>query len=252
MDEPQERRHEPHRPSPRRRRAHHPDRRRRPDHADFGGRAHRTEGLSVAAVAPALRMARIMVDDVCPTIAVSHSPAPPATAVTGDRFPGVRLFAEDRDAKRLTDGAHRAAPLAETLARARSVAPRIGLTRVGFLTGLDRIGAPVAMAVRPNARSAAISLGKGVSPDHALASAYMESIECWHAETIDAPLAVGAAPPGCALDVSRLPPIEGSLWDGTREISWIAGVDMITGAPLWAPYETVHAAYTAPMPQGSG
>jgi ribosomal protein S12 methylthiotransferase accessory factor len=110
------------------------------------------------------------------------------------------------------------------------------------------------MAVRPNARSAAISLGKGLTPDHAAASAMMESIECWHAETISRPLrrsalrGLGAR----ALDVGRLPPLTESSWSPDAAIPWIEGVDVLTGEPLWAPYECVHAAYTHPMPEGSG
>ncbi len=167
-------------------------------------------------------------------------------------FKAPDLFGSDADRKQLREGAHRAARLADTLRRARAVAPRIGLTRVGFLTGLDRIGIPVAMAVRPNARSAAISLGKGLTPEHAMASGLMESIECWHAETIERPTPMAPAPAGRALDVSRLPPLTESAWDATPEIPWIEGVDAMSGEALWAPYETVHAAYTAPPAPGSG
>lgn len=173
-----------------------------------------------------------------------------ARAATAAR--GLARIGSDRDCKQLREGAHRALALGETIARARAVAPRIGLTRLGFLTGLDRIGAPVAMAVRPNARSAAISLGKGLTRDHAAASALMESIECWHAETIDAPTVDAPTPPGRALDVSRLPPLQDSAWDATPSIPWIEGFDLFSGEALWAPYETVHAAYTSPLPPGSG
>ncbi|MGF1658560.1 MAG: YcaO-like family protein [Rubrimonas sp.] len=168
--------------------------------------------------------------------------------------PGLDAFACDRDVKQLREGAHRAAALQETLRRARAVAPRIGLTRLGFLTGLDHVGAPVAMAVRPNARSAAISLGKGLTDDHAAASALMESIECWHAETIARPLvaAPSTRPPGRPLDLSRLPPLTETAWTSDLEFPWIEGVDLMSGESLWAPYEVVHAAYTAPMPPGSG
>jgi ribosomal protein S12 methylthiotransferase accessory factor len=170
------------------------------------------------------------------------------------KFPGLAAFASGNDVKVVREGAHRAASLRETLARARAVAPKIGLTRMGFLTGLDRVGVPVAMAVRPNARSAAISLGKGLTPDHAAASAMMESIECWHAETIAQPLrhATLGAIPGRALDISRLPPLTDSVWTPDARIPWIEGVDLMTGEPLWSPYECVHAAYTHPMPEGSG
>jgi YcaO-like protein with predicted kinase domain len=125
---------------------------------------------------------------------------------------------------------------------------------MGFLTGLDRVGVPVAMAVRPNARSAAISLGKGLTPDHAAASAMMESIECWHAETIERPLrhaALGAMSVR-TLDISRLPPLTETNWRPDAAIPWIEGVDLLSGEPLWAPYECVHAAYTHPLPEGSG
>ena len=175
-----------------------------------------------------------------------------ARGVTGGVSTGLDRFADPLDGKRLRDGAHRAAPLRETIARAQSVAPRIGLTRVGFLTGLDRVGAPVAMAVRPNARSAAISLGKGLTDDHAMASALMESIECWHAETIDAPLVAEAAPPGRALDVDRLPPLAERGLPDDAPIPWVEGVDLMSGEALWAPYEIVHAAYTEPPQPGSG
>jgi ribosomal protein S12 methylthiotransferase accessory factor len=52
--------------------------------------------------------------------------------------------------------------------------------------------------------------------------------------------------------VSRLPPLTESAWAEDRPIPWIEGVDLIGGGPLWAPYETVHAAYTEPLPAGSG
>jgi YcaO-like protein with predicted kinase domain len=165
---------------------------------------------------------------------------------------GLAPFGSDADRKQLREGAHRAARLSETLARARAVARRIGVTRTGFLTGLDRIGIPVAMAVRPDALSAAISLGKGVSADHALASGLMESIECWHAETIDRPTPLAPAPPGRAIDTARLPPLSESAWRPGAAILWIEGVELFSGEAVWAPYETVHAAYTAPPPPGSG
>ena len=52
------------------------------------------------------------------------------------------------------------------------------------VTGLDRIGIPVWMAVRPNSRTLAVSQGKGVSAAHARASAVMEAAEIAIAEDI--------------------------------------------------------------------
>jgi ribosomal protein S12 methylthiotransferase accessory factor YcaO len=47
----------------------------------------------------------------------------------------------------------------------------MGITRLGNITGLDRIGIPVAIAVRPNSRSVSVSQGKGLELPQALASA---------------------------------------------------------------------------------
>jgi len=62
----------------------------------------------------------------------------------------------------------------------------MGITRLGNLTGLDRIGIPVTVAVRPNSRSVSVSQGKGVDVLQALASAMMEAVELFHGEDIAA------------------------------------------------------------------
>ena len=72
----------------------------------------------------------------------------------------------------------------ETLARVRPYAARMGITRLGNITGLDHIGIPVAVAVRPNSRSVSVSQGKGPELPQAMASALMEACEGFHAEEI--------------------------------------------------------------------
>ena len=47
-------------------------------------------------------------------------------------------------------GTHRTTAPEATLARAASKAQQIGITRLGNVTGLDRIGIPVTVAVRPS------------------------------------------------------------------------------------------------------
>src|SRR3982075_4655057 len=86
--------------------------------------------------------------------------------------------------KRFWQGTHRTADPGETLARVRPHAARIGITRIGNITGLDRIGIPVAVAVRPNSRSVSVSQGKGLELPQAMASALMEACEGFHAEEI--------------------------------------------------------------------
>ena len=59
-----------------------------------------------------------------------------------------------------------------------------GITRVADITDLDRIGLPVYTAIRPTAEDGAISIygGKGITKDHAKASAMMEGFERYSAE----------------------------------------------------------------------
>ena len=86
--------------------------------------------------------------------------------------------------KRFQRGTHRTADPGETLARVRPQMARMGVTRLGNITGLDRIGIPVAIAVRPNSRSVSVSQGKGLDLPQAMASALMEACEGFHAEEI--------------------------------------------------------------------
>src|SRR5262245_40073595 len=85
-------------------------------------------------------------------------------------------------------GTHRHVPPAETVQRVQRVLPVLGITRVADVTGLDTIGIPVVMVVRPNARSLSVAQGKGSTLEAARASGLMEAIETWHAEQIDLPI----------------------------------------------------------------
>jgi ribosomal protein S12 methylthiotransferase accessory factor len=73
---------------------------------------------------------------------------------------------------------------AEVLVRARSCAPRLGITRVSNITRLDRIGIPVYASIRPDAAdgSLCVHAGKGLTEEEAAAGAYMEAIEFAYAE----------------------------------------------------------------------
>ncbi len=89
-------------------------------------------------------------------------------------------------------GTHRTVDPAATLARVRPHLASMGITRIANVTGLDRTGVPVVMVCRPNARSLAVSQGKGLTLDAAKASGVMEAIELYHAERIELPLKLGA------------------------------------------------------------
>ncbi len=89
-------------------------------------------------------------------------------------------------------GTHRVVSPVQTLERIRPHLTDMGITRLANVTGLDRVGIPVVMAMRPNSRSVAVSQGKGVDLNAAKASAVMESVESWHAERIDLPTLYGS------------------------------------------------------------
>jgi YcaO-like protein with predicted kinase domain len=155
----------------------------------------------------------------------------------------------------LSDGPHRSASPDATLARLRPMLPRIGVTRVGVLTGLDIVGIPVAAAYRPNSRSIAVHQGKGRTLAAAKVSAVMEAVECWHAENAELPLRLGSADEiarhGPAVAPERLP-LTGMGDVATARFLWAEADDLVSGTRLWVPYELVSADFTVPSPAGFG
>ncbi|HUF45884.1 MAG TPA: YcaO-like family protein, partial [Aestuariivirgaceae bacterium] len=101
------------------------------------------------------------------------------------------MVLEDIDAGHKLD-LHRTRSAADTLARLEATKHRFGITRIAVVTGLDRIGIPVALVTRPNSRSVAVSQGKGATLAAAKVSALMEAIELWHAEHIVRPMIFAA------------------------------------------------------------
>ncbi|MDA8050860.1 MAG: YcaO-like family protein [Rhodospirillales bacterium] len=149
----------------------------------------------------------------------------------------------DPDGRKLhIAGTHRVVEPASTLARILPLAARMGITRVAVLTGLDRVGIPVAAAVRPNSRSIAVHQGKGLSLDAAKASAVMEAVECYHAETADLPLRrrsfAEITADAEAADPALLPRCRGRAYAGER-LLWVEGRDLLSGRPFWLPHELV-------------
>src|ERR1700730_14770572 len=89
--------------------------------------------------------------------------------------------------KRVTRGTHRLRAPAEMLASVRPLLPLAGITRLANITGLDRIGIPVVVGVRPNGRTLSQAAGEGGTLELAMLSAAMEAIELFHAETAELP-----------------------------------------------------------------
>lgn len=148
------------------------------------------------------------------------------------------------------EGAHSA------IARVRPHWARMGITRVANVTGLDRIGIPVVMVCRPNARSLAVSQGKGIDLESATASGLMEAAELYHAEHIERPLKLGSMAELSRshrfAEIARLPRIAGRAFTKDIVTLWIEGREMISGEARWLPFESVRANFTVPPPPGSG
>ena len=144
----------------------------------------------------------------------------------------------------------------ETIARIRPFMSRMGITRVANVTGLDRIGIPVVMVCRPNARSLAVSQGKGIDLDAATVSGLMEATELYHAEHIERPLKLGSlaelAHSHVFAEIGRLPRVAGGRFSSDLVMLWIEGIDLISGEARWLPFESVRANFTLPAPPGSG
>lgn len=158
--------------------------------------------------------------------------------------------------KKILRGTDRVVAPAETVARARQVMGRMQITRVANVTGLDTIGIPVVMVCRPNARSLAVSQGKGQDLDAARASGLMESIEFHHAERVALPLQLAnrleLAARAPVVDTDGLPRLRITSFDDAKTILWVEGTDLFAQGPRWVPYEMVHANFTLPLPTGSG
>jgi ribosomal protein S12 methylthiotransferase accessory factor len=143
----------------------------------------------------------------------------------------------------------------ERLPELASFAKTAGVTRVANITGLDTVGIPVVLAVRPNSRSLSVSQGKGLTPPLAKISALMESLEQFHAERPRVPLTLASyrelKVQADVVDVRRLPKTPRQLDEDTR-LLWTPAVEFKTGRRINVPYELVHLDLTEPLPEGSG
>lgn len=144
-----------------------------------------------------------------------------------------------------------------------NVLPKIGVTRVSDVTGLDRIGVPVFQATRPNARSLSVSQGKGLSPEQAAISAIMEAAESFHCESINLKMTVGSyenlreSLPLIELDALPRRSVHSCAKRLSRcSVRWLAGTRLASGGAagqeVWVPYDLVHTDYTAGHGMGLG
>lgn len=173
-----------------------------------------------------------------------------------DRAAPLKVFGKDMVLpKSYWDGTQRACDPEETVRRLKSVAPQVGVTRLANVTGLDVVGIPIWIAIRPNSRGLATSQGKGLTHAASKASALMESIESWHAENIEQPILVDSP-----WSLRRRVPIirydrlshyaDGAPRDD-QPISWIEGYDLLQESSCWVPLESVSTNYVGSAQQRS-
>lgn len=148
---------------------------------------------------------------------------------------------EDQSVLRLP-GTDRAQPPSATLTMARGAAAKVGVTRVADITRLDTIGIATYQAVRPTARTLAVSQGKGVTPELAMLSAMMESIELWHAEQPMTPVR-RAAPRDLdrqlTYPVEALAPAAPSVLHDGLPLNWLVARSLADGADTLVPVDVV-------------
>ena len=135
---------------------------------------------------------------------------------------------------------HTAADLIDHL---RPVTEWIGLQRLADLSSIDRLGFPVANAIRPFPKGYSVSHGKGETVDSAKASAVMESIERFHI----APQAVSyyqaryddLASKRPVVPLNNLPLSKESLFTSSTPELWHDCYDVVGQEEIPVPWELV-------------
>jgi ribosomal protein S12 methylthiotransferase accessory factor len=139
-------------------------------------------------------------------------------------------------------GTHRVRHPEDTWRIVQQLLPSFGITRIADVTGLDSLGIPVVMAVRPLAKTLSVSQGKGQTALLARVSAVMESIELWHVENVSLDLLHADAP---AVDL-RLPyrledlvTLPGGLINEATPLEWTAASSLISTRTVPVPIDLV-------------
>jgi ribosomal protein S12 methylthiotransferase accessory factor len=161
----------------------------------------------------------------------------------------------DRVDKGFRGGTDRTVSPEQTLQRFLPHRAAMGITRVSDVTGLDHVGIPVACAIRPLSRNLSVSQGKGLTKAAAMASAFMESAEMWHAQQHVQPIAWASANEMRAVGLPVVAVDRCLRWDGVeldpdRPLRWTSGYDLLQRTVKWVPYESVHCDGRLPKAPG--
>ena len=148
-----------------------------------------------------------------------------------------------RARKQFWYGTQRTISPSETLERIRPHFKEVGLTRLANVTGLDRIGIPNVLSVRPNGASLSVDAGKGFTLEAAMASAAMECIERYHAETVELEEILASYDQVAAahrvIPLERLPLSKHSLFNPRWPERWVLGWDVMNQVEVAVPAQSV-------------
>lgn len=147
-------------------------------------------------------------------------------------------------------GTIRASDAAVTLSKSRSVLRTVGITRVANVTGLDHVGVPTWVAVRPLGRSLSVSQGKGLTHDLGRVSAVMEAIEIHHAEHW-VPRGHRRSLADAAEDARYASPLllpvrPDVTVDDASAVEWVEGRDLLSGASRFVPRDCIEVDSVSP------
>ncbi|EFL12569.1 MULTISPECIES: YcaO-like family protein [Actinomycetes] len=150
------------------------------------------------------------------------------------------------DKKIVLPGTHRARAPEDTWALIEPLLPGYGVTRVADVTGLDCIGVPVFLAVRPASETLSVAQGKGHDPILAKLSAVMETLEQQHAEHPGNERRTALARDlDLQYDVANLNArVTADAFD-LLVLDWYRGVGLRSGTPTWIPCDVVDLAFTS-------
>lgn len=141
----------------------------------------------------------------------------------------------------------------ETIRRALRVMDKIGVTRVADVTGLDRLGIPNYMTVRPRDLGPGISYynGKGTTAVDAHAGALMEAVERHGGEYCHYKVVVGSYRElrnrFACVDPQEVIVPQVAPYSSDEPMEWVAGYDVINARETLAPLNFVICPYHSPQ-----
>ncbi|APR76363.1 Hypothetical protein A7982_01710 [Minicystis rosea] len=148
-----------------------------------------------------------------------------------------------RAPKTFWEGTQRVVSPEETFARIRPKLREVGVTRLADITGLDRLGIPVVLAIRPNAGYLSVDAGKGFTKIAASTSAAMECLERHAAEQAQLPERYTSydalREAHATVPFERLPLARGSLFHARTPTRWSLGWDLVHQREVAVPADVV-------------